>query len=114
QSNMKQKQIELMKQGERAVQEKKQDFDLWSEMSFSMTSEMMDKRFRESKQFIGSGGQSGSIRLKKSLSEQERQLQYLTQQNMLKSRTKYENTVSQYNQRLTDQKMKSSIKKIDL
>lgn len=92
----------------------KEDADMWSEMSFDLTVGMIDKRFKDSKNYIRSGGQSGSLRFKQSLSENDKHLQMMMEKNMLKSRTKYENTVSQYNQRINDRKMRASVKRLDL
>ena len=97
-----------------ALEKAKRDQDMWTDMSFDLTVGMIDKRFKESKNFIESSGASGSLRFKKTLSETERRLQYVMQQNMLKTRTKYENIVSSYNQRLNDKKMRASVKQIDL
>jgi hypothetical protein len=87
---------------------------MWAEMSFDLTVGMIDKRFKESKTFIASGGQSGSLRFKRTLTETERHLQMTTEKNMLKARTRYENTISSFNQRMNDQKIRASIKRLDL
>ena len=96
------------------LQKAKSDADMWSEMTFDLTIGMIDKRYKESKNYIASGGQSGTLRFKKSLSENERRLQMTTEKNMLKARTRYENTVSNYNQMINDKKMRASVKRLDL
>jgi hypothetical protein len=96
------------------LQRAKQDADMWAEMTFDLTVGMIDKRYNESKDYIRSGGQSGTLRFKKTLTETERHLQMTTEKNMLKARTRYENTVSQYNQRINDRKMRASVKRLDL
>ena len=105
---------QAMKRDASTLQKAKQDADMWAEMTFDLTVGMIDKRFRESKDYIGSGGQSGSIRFERSLSEHERHYQMTMEKNMLKSRTRYENTVSHYNQRINDRKMRASVKRLDL
>lgn len=106
--------MQQMKRDASAIQKAKQDADMWAEMTFDLTVGMIDKRFKDSKDYIRSGGQSGSIRFKQSLSEHERHYQMTMEKNMLKSRTRYENTVSQYNQRINDRKMRASVKRLDL
>ena len=105
---------QAMKRDASTLQKAKQDADMWAEMTFDLTVGMIDKRFKDSKDYIRSGGQSGSIRFKQSLSENERHYQMTMEKNMLKSRTRYENTVSQYNQRINDRKMRASVKRLDL
>jgi len=105
---------QAMKRDASTLQKAKQDADMWAEMTFDLTVGMIDKRFKDSKDYIRSGGQGGSIRFKKSLSEHERHYQMTMEKNMLKSRTRYENTVSQYNQRINDRKMRASVKRLDL
>lgn len=105
---------QAMKRDASTLQKAKQDADMWAEMTFDLTVGMIDKRFRESKDYIRSGGQGGSIRFKRSLSEHERHYQMTMEKNMLKSRTRYENTVSHYNQRINDRKMRASVKRLDL
>jgi hypothetical protein len=114
QANVQRRNMEMIKRDQAVVSKFKQEADMWEEMSFDITSGMIDKRYNDSKKFIASGGQSGAIRFKRSLTEQERHIQYLTTQNMLKARTRYENTVSNYNQKMVNHKLRASIKKIDL
>jgi hypothetical protein len=92
----------------------RKEADQWATMSFDITSGMIDKRYKESKNFIATGGKTGELRFKRTLSESERHLEFLTRQNMLKARTKYESSVSSYNQKLTDKKLRASMKKIDI
>lgn len=96
------------------IERAKQDVDIWTDMSFDLTVQMIDKRFKSSKNFIQSGGDTSSLTFKRSLSENEKRLQYTAEKNMMKARTKYETTVSSYNQKLNDQKMRASVKRIDL
>ena len=114
QNTILQRNAQAMKKDASTLQKAKQDADMWAEMTFDLTVGMIDKRFNDSKDFIRSGGQGGSIRFKQSLSEHERHYQMTMEKNMLKSRTRYENTVSQYNQRINDRKMRASVKRLDL
>lgn len=107
-------QQKMMANEQAKLQKAKAESDMWAEMSFDLTVGMIDKRFKESKTFIASGGQSGSLRFKRTLTETERHLQMTTEKNMLKARTRYENTISSFNQRMNDQKIRASIKRLDL
>ena len=75
-----------------------------------MTSRMIDKRYKGSQEFINSGGTTGKSVFKKSLTEADKRIQYIMEQNMLKSRTRYNLTISKHNQLMTDRKIKSSLK----
>jgi len=114
QANIQRRNLESIKRNQASLAKAKNEADMWAEMSFDITSGMIDKRYTESKQFMESGGKSGAIKFKRTLTEQQRHIQYLTTQNMLKARTRYENTVTSHNQRMTNLKMRASIKKIDL
>lgn len=113
QANLNKKNIELFKKETENVQRLQTERDLWSDLSFDMTSRVIDKRYKGSKEFINSGGSKGSTTFKKSASESEKRIQYIMQQNMLKSRTRYNTTISKYNQLMTDKKMKSAMKMVD-
>ena len=106
--------LEMLTKHQNNLQQAKKDAEVWEEVSFDITTGMIDKRFRESKTFIASGGTAGELRFKRSLSEAERQLEATTRYNMLKARTRYENTISTYNKKMLDRKLRSSAKKIDL
>ena len=114
QQGIQRRNLEMVQRERTTIEASKKEADMWAEMSFDVTTGMIDKRYKESKTFIQSGGRVGEIRFKSSLSEHERQLAYLTRQNMMRSRSRYENTVSRYNQKMTDRKLRSSMKKIDL
>ena len=79
----------------------KKDNALWEDISFDITTKMLDKRFKEPT-------------FKKSLNQADRNLQYITEQQSLKSRTRYNSAVSQYNQRLTEKKVKTAFRLVDI
>jgi|LGVE01.1.fsa_nt_gb hypothetical protein len=113
QANVKAKNIEGFKKELKNIQEIKTNRDMMTEISFDMTSRLLDKRFTTSKEYIKSGG-IGEKQFKKSTSEQEKVLQYITEKNMLKARVRFNSAVSAHNQNITDQKIKNSFKKIQI
>lgn len=113
-ANIQKKNMEMVKNQKQTLEKAKQDADRWSDMAFDLTSSMLDKRYNDTKAFIGSQGRSGSMKFKKSVSNQQRDTEYFMRQNSLKLRTKYQQTVSQYNQKMSDQKVKTSVRKLDL
>ena len=94
------------------IQEFKQSRDMWDDLSFDMTTRMLDKRFTSSKLFIESRGGEGSKTFKKSTSKNDKLLQYITEKNKLKSRTKFNTAVSAYNQSIADKNVRTSFKQI--
>jgi len=79
----------------------KKDLDMWNEVSMDMTSRMLDKRYNDPT-------------YKRSTSAEDRNLDYLTKQQLLRSRVKLNSAVTQYNQRLSEKKVKTSFKLINL
>ena len=115
QSIVKQKNIQVLQQEKQAIQSLEQERNMWNDISFDMTTRMIDKRYSSSKEFIGSGGsKTGSLRYKKTVTDDELRFQYIAEQNMLKSRVRYQSAVSTHNKRLSDQKVKASFKLSDL
>ena len=112
-SNVQNKNIQMIKQRRDDLQNKQEDFEMFREMSFDLTVSMLDKRYKESQGFIQSGGSTPG-RFKKSLSEDQKRLQMVMQKNMLKSRTRFDKTVSSYNQLINDQKMQSAVRKLNV
>ena len=88
--------------------------ELFTELSTDTTARLLDKRFNVSKDFIKSGGTKGALKFKKSTTQEDKNLQYITQKNALKARTRYNSAVSNYNQKLTDIKIKTSYKLIEV
>lgn len=114
QAVVKQKNIDNFKKEIQNIKNIKKDTEMWSDLSQDITSRMLDKRFTESKMYIKSSGRMGSLKFKKSTSESDKRLQYITEKNMLKTRTKLNNAVSQHNQSITDLKIKTSFKRIEV
>jgi hypothetical protein len=112
-SNVQKKNIQMINKRREDLQNKQEDLEMFQEMSFDMTVSMLDKRYKESKGFIQSGGTTEG-RFKKSLSEDQKRLQVVMHKNMLKARTRFDQTVSSYNKLITDQKMQSAVRKLNL
>lgn len=88
--------------------------DMFTDISFDITSNLIDKRFTTSKKFIQSGGNIRDFQFKKSTIESDRHLQYVTEKNALQSRARLNTAVSQHNKRITDTQTKASFKLINL
>jgi hypothetical protein len=112
-SNVQNRNIQMIQKRREDLRDKEEEFEMFREMSFDLTVSMLDKRYKESKGFINSGG-STQGRYKKSLSDDQKRLQVVMQKSMLKARTRFDKTVSSYNQLITDQKMQSAVRKLNL
>lgn len=100
---------------EKAKQEQlKEQFKVWDDLNFQITTEVIDKRFKSSKMFRETGLKTEPLQIKKSVSEEQRALQIYTEQQMMKSRMLFEKQASRYNQKILDQKIKTQSRKIDL
>lgn len=92
----------------------KSESDFMSDLTFDLTTSMIDKRFSSSKQYLQTRGASGDFQFKKSTSKSDRALVSLTEKNAIKTRVRYNNAVSTHNKKILDKKMKSSFKLVDL
>ena len=91
---------ELTKQVDN-IQGLKRNIDLWNDISMNTTTRILDHRFN-------------APTYKKSATKFDRNLDYLTKQQSLRSRAKFNSAVSQYNQRLSETKVKTSFKLINV
>jgi len=90
-----------------------QDNDLNEEVAFDVISNMLDKRFTSSKQFI-SGEVPNKFNFKKSLSSEDKQIKRLVNKQAMKSRVRLNSAVSQYNKRLIEKQTRASFKLVNL
>ena len=111
QAMIKEKNIKAVEQSLKELEQQKKDVEMLDDMSFNMTSNIIDKRFSASRSFIETKGQqlyTGPI--KKTATKEERILQQLSQKRMLKARTKYNNAVTSYNKTIIDKNLRSIYK----
>ena len=108
------KNMEMIMNEAKKVASMKKEADAWNDLSFDMTSRMIDKRFKESKNFLQNGGVANQLPYKKSTTEDDKRFQYIAEQNMLKSRTRFDSAVSNLNKKVSDQKVRASFKLADL
>jgi hypothetical protein len=87
--------------------------ELWNDISFSATIRSIDKRFKSSKEFMESGVAT-NLKYKKTTTDDDKRFIYIANQNMLKARTRYLNSVSNHNKILADQKIRATFKLADL
>ena len=90
-----------------------QDNNLNEEVAFDVISNMLDKRFTSSKQFI-SGEVPNKFNFKKSLSSEDKQIKRLVNKQAMKSRVRLNSAVSQYNKRLIEKQTRASFKLVNL
>jgi len=90
-----------------------QDNDLNEEVAFDVISNMLDKRFSSSKQFIG-GEVPNKFNFKKTLSKEDKQIKLLVNKQAMKSRVRLNTAVSQYNKRLIEKQSRASFKLVNL
>ncbi len=112
-SHVQNQNMQLIKKKKDELNQTRESYELFNQMSFDLTVSMLDKRYKESQGFIQTGGQTQG-RFKKSLSDDQKRLQAVIQKNMLKARTRYDQNTSSYNKLITDQKMQSAVRKLNL
>jgi hypothetical protein len=105
--------IQLITSKKQEIDRSKENLQLFQEMSFDMTVSMLDKRFNASKGFIQTGGTTAG-KFKKSLTDEQVRIQNILETNSIKARTKYNQTISSYNQMIQDKKMQSAVRKLNL
>jgi hypothetical protein len=88
-----------------------QETEQFRDISFNITSDLIDKRFKESKQFLKTGT-TDLLRYKKSTTQEQKRVRALTRKQYLQSRNRYSNSVSNHNKKILDMKMKSSFKSL--
>lgn len=114
QAVVQQKNIDNLKKGLQNIQDLETNRNIFNDISLDITTRLIDKRFSESKEFVRTGGASASFKFKKSTSESDKHLQYVTQKQMIQSRSRFNAAVSQHNKGITDMKIKKSFKLINL
>jgi len=94
----------------------RKDTELTRDISLEINTNMLDKRFNTSKQFINSGGGDvpSQFNFKKSLSKEDKNIKYLVNKQALKSRSRLNTSISQYNKRLLDKQTRASFKLVNL
>lgn len=109
-----QRNTEFLAQQTKQIEEIQKDVDLLEEISFDITTDLIDKRFNTSKEFIRTGGLSRpkSFNYKKSTSENDRNLQRLIDKKLLQTKASLNNATSTYNQKLETMKQKMNYKMI--
>lgn len=112
QANVRAKNMAVMENEMKQISAYQKETDMWNEITFDMTTKLIDKRYNASKEFVQSG--SGQPTFKKTVGQDDKRFLYIAQQNLLKSRTRYQSAVSQQNKRLADQKVKATFKLSDL
>ena len=113
--NINQKNISMLAQTKKQTETSKETFEMWQDLSFNLTSTMLDKRFRTSKDFIASGGTvSSDLNFKRKINETDQQMQMIISENMNRSKASYQKHVSTYNQKIQDKKFATNVKALNL
>ena len=110
QAKIQKQNADIFKKGSEQVNQAKKETEMWSDISFDMTSKMIDKRFAGSQDFINSRGSSGNYTYKKSASKDDLNVDHILRQTMLKNRTRLDFVTSEHNKTLADKKIKASFK----
>ena len=109
-ANVQKKNVEMIRSANQRIEQTKENFEMFHEMSVDITMTMLDKRYKESQAFIQSGGEIPSTRFKRSISEDQKRLASVLERNALRSKMKYQNETSKYNQLIADKKMASALR----
>jgi len=108
------KNINIIQKHQSMMKEDQEDLMRWDEMNFNLSVSLLDKRFRESKAFIQSGGDVPKNRFKRSSPREQIELQTVIEKSVMKSRMRYEKNVSSYNKLILEKTMQSAVKKLSL
>lgn len=108
------KNINIIQKHQSMMKEDQEDLMRWDEMNFNLSVSLLDKRFKESKAFIQSGGDVPKNRFKRSSPREQIELQTVIEKNVMKSRMRYEKNVSSYNKLILEKTMQSAVKKLSL
>lgn len=109
-----QKNINIIQKHQSMMKEDQEDLMRWDEMNFNLSVSLLDKRFKESKAFIQSGGDVPKNRFKRSSPREQIELQTVIEKSVMKSRMRYEKNVSSYNKLILEKTMQSAVKKLSL
>ncbi len=113
--NVNQKNLSMLAQAKKEAETSKKTFETWQDLSFNLTSTMLDKRFRTSKDFIASGGSiSDDLSFRKKINESDQQMRMIVHENMIRARTSLQKHVSNYNQKIQDKKFATQVRALDL
>ena len=112
--NTLQKNINIIQKHQSMMKEDQEDLMRWDEMNFNLSVSLLDKRFKESKAFIQSGGDVPKNRFKRSSPREQIELQTVIEKSVMKSRMRYEKNVSSYNKLILEKTMQSAVKKLSL
>lgn len=108
------KNINIIQKHQSIIKEDQEDLMRWDEMNFNLSVSLLDKRFKESKAFIQSGGDVPKNRFKRSSPREQIELQTVIEKSVMKSRMRYEKNVSSYNKLILEKTMQSAVKKLSL
>ncbi|HPG43235.1 MAG TPA: hypothetical protein PLJ98_05440 [Acholeplasmataceae bacterium] len=108
------KNINIIQKHQSMMKEDQEDLMRWDEMNFNLSVSLLDKRFKESKAFIQSGGDVPKNRFKRSSPREQIELQTVIEKSVMKSRMRYEKNVSSYNKLILEKTMQSAVKKLSL
>ncbi len=112
--NTLQKNINIIQKHQSMMKDDQEDLMQWDEMNFNLSVSLLDKRFKESKQFITSGGDVPKNRFKRSSPAEQVNLQAVIEKNVMKTQTRYQKNVSNYNKLILEKNMQSAVKKLSL
>lgn len=112
--NTLQKNINIIQKHQSMIKEDQEELMRWDEMNFNLSVSLLDKRFKESKAFIQSGGDVPKNRFKRSSPREQIELQTVIEKSVMKSRMRYEKNVSSYNKLILEKTMQSAVKKLSL
>lgn len=112
QATMKEQAIAGLQKEVKKIGELKGQADLLEDITFELTSDIIDKRFTTSKQFLETGIAPKQFDFKKSTSKNQRQLQQLRQNQTLRAKTRLNQSISIYNQKVLTSKIITSYETI--
>jgi len=91
----------------------KKENEMWNDLSFDITSQLIDKRFNSSKDYLKN--RSGKdLKFKKTMTPEDKKLMDIMEQNQMRSSAKYNNAISGHNKRLENNKIRTSFKLLKL
>ena len=114
QENMIKRNIALIQKETKNLRKAESDLSDLEEINRSVSITLLDKRFKESKQFISSGGVTPKNRFKRSASSDQIELQHVVEKNLIKAQISYSHKINTYNSMIMNKNMQAAMKRLSL
>lgn len=114
QENMIKRNMALIQKENQNLKKTERDLSDLEDINRSISITLLDKRFKESQQFISSGGTTPKNRFKRSASSDQLELQAFVENSLIMSQVAYNKKVNSYNIMIMNKNMQAAMKRLSL